>query len=63
MTVSYPVLEPVAKYGFLGVYLFFMISGFVIVRSVGHGRLDRFLRSRIWKHAWLAPGRAHMLTI
>jgi peptidoglycan/LPS O-acetylase OafA/YrhL len=47
VNVSFPVFEPAAKYGFLGVYLFFMISGFVILRSVGHGRLDRFLRSRI----------------
>jgi peptidoglycan/LPS O-acetylase OafA/YrhL len=34
--ISYPPLLPAAKYGYLGVQLFFMISGFVILMSV-HG--------------------------
>jgi peptidoglycan/LPS O-acetylase OafA/YrhL len=32
-TVSLPALEPIAKYGWFGVQLFFVISGFVIARS------------------------------
>lgn len=34
---SIPALAPVAKYGYLGVHLFFVISGFVIAYS-SHGR-------------------------
>ena len=35
------------KYGYLGVDLFFIISGFVIVLSIGHNSVTRFLISRI----------------
>ncbi|WP_244098374.1 acyltransferase family protein [Burkholderia ambifaria] len=45
-TMHYPALEPVAQYGFLGVHLFFMISGFVILMTVGDGSLKRFIASR-----------------
>ena len=54
----FPVLGPLAKYGYLGVDFFFMISGFVILLSVGGGKTvsgeragrkgaARFIRSRI----------------
>lgn len=44
---SYPVLVPASKYGFLGVQLFFMISGFVILMTASNGStLSNFLVSR-----------------
>jgi len=45
-TMHYPALEPVARYGFLGVHLFFMISGFVILMTAGDGSIKRFIASR-----------------
>lgn len=45
--MPYPVLMTVAKYGFLGVDLFFMISGFVIIHSASTGDLQKFVSSRI----------------
>ena len=36
-TMPYPLLVPVTKYGSLGVELFFMISGFVILMSASSG--------------------------
>jgi len=43
---QYPYLAPYAKYGYLGVQLFFMISGFVIVMSATRESLKTFLISR-----------------
>src|SRR5881394_93905 len=45
--MPYPTLAPVAKYGYLGVDLFFMISGFVILMSVSSGSLRDFFVSRV----------------
>ncbi len=45
--MAYPSLAPLAKYGSLGVELFFMISGFVILMTVAHGNLKGFVVSRI----------------
>lgn len=48
MTVMpYPLLAPIAKYGYLGVNLFFMISGFVILMTASSGSLQKFVVSRI----------------
>lgn len=44
--MPYPALSEIAKYGYLGVELFFMISGFVIVLSVKAGNLRQFAISR-----------------
>jgi peptidoglycan/LPS O-acetylase OafA/YrhL len=44
--MPYPLLAPVSKYGYLGVELFFMISGFVILMTAESGNLRRFLISR-----------------
>jgi peptidoglycan/LPS O-acetylase OafA/YrhL len=44
--VSYPLLAPVTKYGYLGVQLFFLISGFVILMTASSGSLRRFAVSR-----------------
>ncbi|WP_419186372.1 acyltransferase family protein [Rohdeia mirabilis] len=44
--IAYPRLASVAKYGHLGVELFFMISGFVILISASRGGLRHFVASR-----------------
>jgi len=44
--MPYPWLAPAAKYGYLGVELFFMISGFVILMTASSGSLKGFLISR-----------------
>lgn len=45
--MPYPYLAPVAKYGYLGVELFFMISGFVILMTAaGSKRFRNFFISR-----------------
>ena len=45
--MPYPWLAPAAKYGFLGVQLFFMISGFVILMTAANGNLKSFAVSRV----------------
>lgn len=42
-----PQYSKYAQYGYLGVELFFMISGFVILMSASHGGLRAFVASRI----------------
>ena len=44
--MPYPLLAPLAKYGYLGVQLFFLISGFVILMTAAGGSLRRFFVSR-----------------
>jgi len=44
--MPYPLLAPVAKYGYLGVELFFLISGFVILMTASRGSLRDFSISR-----------------
>ncbi|MED5622020.1 acyltransferase family protein [Ideonella sp. BN130291] len=43
----YEPLMPAAKYGYLGVQLFFMLSGFVILMSAQSGSARRFVVSRV----------------
>lgn len=45
--MSYPSLAPVARYGYLGVELFFIISGFVILMTAANGSLRSFAVSRM----------------
>jgi peptidoglycan/LPS O-acetylase OafA/YrhL len=45
--LPYPELAPLARYGYLGVELFFLISGFVILMTASSGSLRKFAISRI----------------
>jgi peptidoglycan/LPS O-acetylase OafA/YrhL len=45
--MPYPLLAPYAKYGHLGVDLFFMISGFVVLMTAARRSLVSFIVSRI----------------
>lgn len=45
--MPYPLLAPFAKYGYLGVDLFFIISGFVILMTAANGSLQGFIVSRV----------------
>ena len=45
--LSLPTYATVSKYGYLGVELFFMISGFVILMTASSGSLKKFVISRI----------------
>ncbi|MCP9446974.1 MAG: acyltransferase [Nitrospira sp.] len=45
--MSYPALAPVFKYGYLGVELFFMISGFVILMTAANRSLLEFVLARM----------------
>ena len=48
MTIMpYPLLASISKYGYLGVELFFMISGFVILMTASNGDLKKFVISRL----------------
>lgn len=44
--LPYPYLLPAAQYGYLGVELFFLISGFVILMTAAPGSLRKFAVSR-----------------
>lgn len=45
--MPYPLLAETAKYGYLGVELFFMISGFVILMTASSNNLQVFFISRV----------------
>lgn len=43
----FPGIEKFAKYGYMGVSFFFMISGFVILLSVEHHKINVFIKARV----------------
>jgi len=45
--LPFPLIAPFSKYGFLGVELFFMVSGFVILMSTMNSTSQKFIISRI----------------
>lgn len=47
LNMPYPALAPIFKYGYLGVELFFLISGFVILMTASSGSLQKFIVSRM----------------
>jgi peptidoglycan/LPS O-acetylase OafA/YrhL len=64
--MPYPLLAPYAMYGNLGVELFFMISGFVILMTAAGGRLREFVVSRIvrlYPAFWICCTLTFVLTL
>lgn len=60
MTTGFPELSGVARYGFLGVDLFFIISGFVIAASTQGRGFGQFAFARVVR---LYPGHVVCMTI
>jgi len=64
--LSYPALAPYSKYGYLGVNLFFMISGFVILMTASSGSLKDFFVSRfvrLYPTFWVCCTATFLVTI
>lgn len=67
--VDFPYAEALARYGYLGVHLFFVISGFVILMSAQGATPRSFVASRasrlypaLWVAATLTAGAAWLLS-
>jgi peptidoglycan/LPS O-acetylase OafA/YrhL len=64
--VSFPGLSEVSRYGYLGVDLFFMISGFVVLLSAWDRRRRDLVVSgivRLYPALWIAVrGLEHLVT-
>lgn len=65
-TVAYPEVDQIARYGYLGVDLFFVISGFVVLMSAWQRSPGKFLISRIvrlYPAYWVAVTLTAVLTV
>jgi len=65
-TMPYPLLSRYAKFGYLGVNLFFMISGFVILMTASEGSLKKFIVSRfvrLYPTFWLCCSVTFIMTL
>jgi peptidoglycan/LPS O-acetylase OafA/YrhL len=67
MTIMpYPLLASVSKYGYLGVKLFFMISGFVILMTASGGSFRKFVTSRsirLYPAFWVCCTSTFLVTL
>ena len=64
--MPYPLLAPIAKYGYLGVELFFLISGFVILMTASRASLKEFAISRfvrLYPAFWACCTITFLLTV
>lgn len=64
--LSFPLLGDIAKYGYLGVDLFFMISGFVILLTASNRDFSGFVVSRIarlYPAFWIGVTLTALVTI
>lgn len=65
-TMPYPLLAESAKYGYLGVELFFMISGFVILMTASNNNLKAFFISRavrLYPAFWVCCTLTFLITL
>ncbi|GAB4537729.1 MAG: acyltransferase [Anaerolineales bacterium] len=65
-TMYYPLLARFAKYGYLGVNLFFIISGFVILMTASEGSVRKFIASRmarLYPAFWVACTLTFLVTL
>jgi peptidoglycan/LPS O-acetylase OafA/YrhL len=65
-TMPYPLLAEPAKYGYLGVELFFIISGFVILMTASNNNLKAFFISRavrLYPAFWVCCTLTFLITL
>ena len=63
--IKYTLLEPFTKYGFLGVQIFFIISGYVVMMSAHGKSLKQFIFSRairLYPAFWIACTSIYLYT-
>jgi peptidoglycan/LPS O-acetylase OafA/YrhL len=64
--LSFHNIGQIFKYGYLGVDLFFIISGFVISLSISHGSISKFAISRIsrlYPIYWISVSMTFIITL
>lgn len=64
--LHYPALGAIFKYGYLGIYLFFIMSGYTVVMSMGNKGGVKFIFSRmlrLYPSFWIAVCLTSVVTI